>query len=287
MKFSIHIHNFGLFSDPRVIGQLAKAADDAGWEAVFVADHLQSHWQGEQKPIADPWVAMTVIAMSTTRCKFGPMVTPLSRRRPWQLTSEIVTLDRLSNGRLILGVGSGTGISSSFTPFNEEPDARRRAELMEESLDIMTGFWTGEPVTYAGQHFNVDNARFLPTPVQKPRVPIWVAGHWPHKRPFRRAAHWDGVFIDGPGVDWMKGEIISQQDFRDSMGYTLDHRRELGITGPFDVVIGGHTPNMDRAAESLKPYADLGATWWVEAIMEGFHGVDEALALIRRGPPRL
>lgn len=283
MKFAIHIHNFGPFADPKLIAEVARDADEAGWDGVFVADHLIQSHAGTPQPLADPWIALAAIATATRRAKIGPMVTPLPRRRPWQLAGETVTLDHLSDGRLILGVGSGIG--SEFPPFGEEADAAIRAQMLEESLAILQGLWSGRPFSFQGQHYNVSDVTFLPTPVQNPRIPLWVAGHWPHKRPFRRAANYDGVFIDGPGVDWMAGEIIRPDDLRASVEYTLAHRT---ASGPFDVVIGGHTPdNLQQAADNVAPYAALGVTWWVEAVYIGFGTVTQIRDRFRKGPPKL
>src|SRR5712692_419999 len=201
MQYGIHFHNFGAFSDPRVLADLAHEAEEAGWDGVFVADHLTVRTPAGPSPIADPWIALAAIAMATTRVRIGPMVAALPRRRPWQIASECATLDRLSNGRLILGVGSGTALEWSFAPFGEEMDARKRGAMLDEGLDILTLMWTGKPFHYAGNQYEVDGVTFLPRPVQSPRIPIWVAGAWPHRRPFRRAARWDGFFADVEGVD--------------------------------------------------------------------------------------
>ncbi|MBM4419027.1 MAG: LLM class flavin-dependent oxidoreductase [Chloroflexi bacterium] len=285
MKFAIHIHNHGVWSDPGLIATIARDADEAGWDGVFVADHLQQEIRGVPSPVADPWIALAVIANATSLARLGPMVTPLPRRRPWQLASEAVTIDRLSSGRLILGLGSGIG--NSFAPFSETQDPRVRAEMLEEGLDVLVGLWSGAPFTYLGKHFQVRDATFLPRPTQAPRIPIWLAGHWPHPKPFRRAARWDGIFIDGPGVDWTKGEIIAPDDLKASLSLTLEERARLGLGEPFDVIIGGWSPNAERMAENLAPFARLGATWWVEAIYEPFSDVATFRDRVRRGPPRL
>lgn len=285
MRYAIHIHNFGHYADPRLIADLGRLAEDSGWDGVFVADHLTARWQDAPSPIADPWIALAAVASRTERVRVGPMVTPLPRRRPWQLAGEMVTLDHLSNGRLTMGVGSGTGIAGEFLPFGEEPDIKRRAAMLDESLAILSGLFSGEPFSHKGEHYRVDDVTFLPRPVQQPRPPIWVAGHWPHPRPFRRAARWDGVFIDGPGVEWEKGEIIRPEDLRDAVQYTLAERARLRIEAPFDVVIGGHTPDPRRMGEAHAPYRELGVTWWVEAITELFGDEASMRERIRIGPP--
>ncbi len=282
MRHAIHVHTHGAYADPRLVSELAGEAEAAGWDGVFVSDHLQQRLGGAPSPIADPWVTLAAVAVATERLRIGPMVTPLPRRRPWQLAGEVVTLDRLSNGRVVLGVGSG--IATSFAPFGEQEDARVRGRMLEESLDVLVGLWHGEPFTYRGEHYRVSGATFLPRPVQRPRVPIWVAGHWPHRVPFRRAARWDGLFVDGPNVDWTKGESIAVDDLRAAVAFTLAERRALGLDGPFEVAIGGRTGDRAAQAERLAAWAEAGATWWVEAIYEGFDAPDAARERIRRGP---
>lgn len=285
MQFGIHIHSHGALADPRLLVTLAREAEAAGWDGVFVDDHLAARAAAAPSPVANPWVVLAAIAVATERVRLGPLVTPLPRRRPWQVASETATLDRLSAGRLILGVGSGTGVTDSFAPFGEELDARARAAMLDEALAVLVGLWTGQPFSYAGTYYRVAGAVSLPTPVQTPRVPIWVAGHWPHRRPFRRAARWDGVFADVDGVDWLRGEIMTPDALRAIVAAVQDER---AASGPFDVVIGGRLPaDPARARARLAPYAAAGLTWWVEAIHEAFGPIDAQRERIRRGPPAL
>jgi alkanesulfonate monooxygenase SsuD/methylene tetrahydromethanopterin reductase-like flavin-dependent oxidoreductase (luciferase family) len=284
MRYAIHFHNFGPYADPRLLAELAREAEDAGWDGVFVCDYLTARSARGAEPVANPWIALAAIAGATSRVRLGPMVTPLPRRRPGQLASETVTLDHLSGGRLTLGVGSGTGLDQSFSPFGEELDLRRRAEMLDEGLNVLAGLWQGEPFRFAGAHYQVDGAQHLPRPVQRPRIPVWVAGTWPHRRPFRRAARWDGFFADVEGVDWMKGETMSPDDLREIVAYV---RSQRAAGGPFDAVIGGHSPaEPGRAAEFLAPYVAAGLTWWVEGIHPAFGSMDELRERVRRGPPR-
>jgi Luciferase-like monooxygenase len=288
VRYAVHFHAFGLYADPRRLAALAREAEDAGWDGVFVNDHLAARGGAGWEPVANPWIALAAIAAATERVRLGPMVAALPRRRPWQLASETATLDRLSGGRLVLGVGSGTGIGESFAPYGEALDLRARAAMLDEGLEILTGLWRGEPFTFRGRHYRAEGAVSLPGPVQEPRVPVWVAGSWPHRRPFRRAARWDGVFVDVEGVDWLRGEVVPPDVLGECVRYILAHRGDgTGREAPFDVVIGGRSPDDPGAAAArLAPYAGAGLTWWVEGIHPAF-GPPEALAAkIRRGPPR-
>lgn len=284
MRYGIHIHNYGEYADPLLLGELAREAEEAGWDGVFVCDHLTMNGPRGPEPVANPWIALATIALATKRVRIGPMVTPLSRRRPWQLASEAVTLDALSRGRLILGVGAGTALQQSFAPFGEALDARERADRLDEGLNILSGLWSGQPFSYRSDRFQIDDAVFLPRPVQQPRIPIWVATTWPHRRPFRRAARWDGFWADDERVDWTRGEILSPDVLREMVAYT---RSQRSSDEPFEVVIGGRSPSEPaRARDFLAPYADAGLTWWMEGIHPTFGSADELRARIRRGPPR-
>jgi len=284
MRFAINLPNFGTYGDARLLAELAREAEDAGWGGFFIWDHVQSFAPGQRVAMVDPWVALAAIAMATSTIKLGPMVTPVPRRRPWKLARECVTLDHLSGGRLILGVGLGDPAVTEFGTFGEETDAHRRAALLDEGLEILAGLWRGEPFSFSGQHFTVKDALCWPPPVQSPRIPIWVAGWWPNRRPMRRGARWDGVFpgkLDERGYSW-----LTPDDVRAVIAYVREHRQ---TDDPFDVVCGGSTPPDDaaRAAEIVAPYAEAGLTWWNEGLSDFRGPLELTRARIRQGPPRL
>src|SRR4051812_49410378 len=189
MRYGLEIPNGGECADPHFLAELASLAEQAGWDGIFLEDYI-CYYDAPDSPTCDPWVALAGMAVHTQRIRLGTMVTPLSRRRPWKLARETVTLDHLSNGRLILGVGLGGFGEKSFTHFREVTDGKQRAEMLDESLDILAGLWSGRPFSYNGKHYSVDEVTFLPQPVQQPRIPIWVGGGWPKKGPMQRAAHW-------------------------------------------------------------------------------------------------
>jgi alkanesulfonate monooxygenase SsuD/methylene tetrahydromethanopterin reductase-like flavin-dependent oxidoreductase (luciferase family) len=219
MADGIFVAPFGELSEPALVAELAVEAEAAGWDGFFLWDHVA--YREPVTHVADPWVTMSAIAMRTERLRIGPLVTPLARRRPHQLARETVTLDRLSGGRLVLGVGLGPDTTGEFDParFGEEGDPRERARLLDEGLEKLTGYWAGG---------------FEPRPVNG-TIPIWVATRWPNKRPLRRAARYDGVFpIDLPGP-----EVLAEY---------VD-----GLSG--DVVVT-NPPGTDP-----QPWIDAGATW--------------------------
>jgi alkanesulfonate monooxygenase SsuD/methylene tetrahydromethanopterin reductase-like flavin-dependent oxidoreductase (luciferase family) len=282
MRFAINLPNFGPYGDPRVLADLAREAEDAGWDGFFIWDHVQFFVPGQRVPVVDPWVALAAVACATSRIRFGPMVTPIARRRPWKLARESVTLDHLSGGRLILGVGLGDPAPTEFGALGEPTDAVLRAGLLDEGLEVLTGLWSGEPFTFEGRHFQIRDALFLPTPLQAPRIPIWVAGWWPNKRPMRRAARWDGAFpgkLDAKGYSW-----LTPDDVRDVVAYVKAHREG---DAPFDVVAGGITPDEPaRAAEVVAPFAEAGVTWWNVGVPDLLSPLETMRARIRSGPPR-
>ena len=180
-------------ADPADIIGLGVAAERAGFEGFFLWDHLVFADTGAGPPILDPWQILAVVATRTSRMRLGTMITPVPRRRPWQLAKETVTLDRLSGGRVILGVGLGSPPYADFGIFHEPTADRERAARLDEGLEVLAGLWTGERFSYQGTHFTLDPVRFSPVPVQQPRIPVWVGGVLPAAGPVRRACRWDGM----------------------------------------------------------------------------------------------
>jgi alkanesulfonate monooxygenase SsuD/methylene tetrahydromethanopterin reductase-like flavin-dependent oxidoreductase (luciferase family) len=290
LKTAVYLPNHGPFGDARVIADLARDAESVGWDGFFLWDHIAERDEtGETLPCADPWVALTAAAMQTTSITLGTTVTPLPRRRPHKLARETVTLDRLSGGRLILSVGIGGG-RLEWGDLGEETDLGSRGKMLDEGLDVLTGLWSGEPFQFEGEHYHIEQAQFLPIPLQQPRIPIWVGGNWPNKRPFRRMARWDGMFplftVFGP-----EQELV----FKEAVAFVLAERKRLGFDEPFDVIKMGMSPGDDpvEAAARINPAIEAGATWWLELIMPevyGFYPTDpKAFSVLRTrvmlGPP--
>lgn len=284
MRFAINMPNFGDFGYPHRLAELAQEAEAAGWDGFFVWDHVQFFVPGQRVAMADPWVSMAAIALATNTINLGPIVTPIPRRRPWKLARECITLDHLSGGRLILGVGLGDPVATEFGTFGEETDPRRRAEMLDEGLAVLIGLWRGEPFTFGGQHFQVRDALCWPPPLQSPRIPIWVAGFWPNRRPMRRGARWDGVVPITLGPDGFRR--LTTDEVREIVAYVREHRES---DAPFEMVISGLTPGDDpaQASEIVASYVEAGATWWIEALPELLTPLEVVRARIRQGPPRL
>ena len=247
---------FGEFADPAVLASLAAEAEEAGWDGFFVWDHM-AMWWNRSVPVADTWVCLTAIALATTRIRLGPLVTPVPRRHPWKLARETATLDRLSGGRLILGVGSGSG-PNEFECFGEVAPLRRRAEMLDEGLEVLAGLWSGATFSHDGDHYRVEEAQFAPTPLQTPRIPIWVAVAWPRRGPIRRALRWDGAIVTMAEP----GPFNTVLEAYEAMRVAAPEDR------PFDLVLVTGKPDwdVDADAEEVAAYAEVGVTWWLEDV---------------------
>lgn len=224
-KRALYLAPFDELADPGVLVDLAVRAEARGWDGIFLWDHIV--YRPPVSAVADPWVALSAIAAHTSQLRLGPLVTPLSRRRVQKLARETVTLDRLSGGRLTLGIGLGN--PSELARFGEVEDPRKRARKLDQGLARLAQFWEGE---------------FEPRPLQQPRIPVWAAAVWPHRRPVRRAIRWDGLFpIDLPGPDALA-----------ELAHEIDRDREGGLAG-FDLVV--ELP----ADQQAGPWQQAGATW--------------------------
>jgi alkanesulfonate monooxygenase SsuD/methylene tetrahydromethanopterin reductase-like flavin-dependent oxidoreductase (luciferase family) len=260
---------FDALADPLTVARLSAEAEQAGWHGVFVWDHLR--WREPVVEIADAWVTLAAIATATERIRLGPMVTPLARRRPAKVARETATLDRLSGGRLTLGVGVGSdSFGNEYSITGEELDDRTRAQMLDESLEILVAAWSGEPVHHRGEHYVVGGMRFLPRPVQRPGVPIWVAGSYGKMKPLRRAARHNGFIPVNLELPDQLAEMADQ---------LTALRRAAGATRqPYDIV-AALPPGRDPV-----PYAGAGATWWLVDFPGDRVSVDQVRGVIRQGP---
>lgn len=273
MRIGISIPNFGDFGDPATMVDLAVTAERVGFDGFFLWDHILID---EGVDVADPWVVLGAMAQATERILLGPMVTPIPRRRPWVLARQATSVDHLSGGRLILGVGLGAPAPEEFGTFGEPESDQIRAELLDEGLDVLAGMWSGEPFSYAGTHFQVKETVFGPRPARSQGIPIWVAGMWPNRPPFRRAARYDGVAPIRADMAPMRPEELAEV-----VAYVERHRVEHGAAdGPFDVAIGA-APDPDVIAALGK----AGATWAMIGPDLGADATD-VKALIEAGVPR-
>lgn len=287
MKFGLHLPNFGAFGEARLLAELAKEAEAAGWDGFFLWDHIARAWA---TPMVDPWIALGAIAFNTRKILLGALITPLPRRRPWKVARETVSLDRLSGGRLIFGAGIGSPGSNAieWEPFGEALQPITRAAMLDEGLAVLQGLWRGEPFSLQGDHYTIQDRQFLPVPLQAPRIPVWIAGRWPNKPPFRRAARWDGVIPDV----FPEGTSALAQ-FKEAVAFTQGERNR---EGPFDVVyLTPARPALTPAGRHarLAAFAEAGATWGLEELTpDAFGGswqgqwpIEAMRAYVQQGPP--
>jgi alkanesulfonate monooxygenase SsuD/methylene tetrahydromethanopterin reductase-like flavin-dependent oxidoreductase (luciferase family) len=263
MRHALFLPPFGELAEPRALCDLAIAAEESGWDGFFVWDHVRRP-PTDPAEVADPWVCLSAVATVTSRLRLGPMITPLARRRPQKVAREATTLDHLSGGRLVLGVGLGVDTDGELARFGEETDPRRRAELLDEAVAVMTALWSGETVDHHGAHYTVDAVRFLPRPVQRPRIPLWFAARPGSLRPLRRAARFDGVFPIEPSPEELDEmlEVVAQ---------------ERGDLEGFDVAV------LNRPGVNLDALEKRGATWAMRDVRPGAT-VAGVAALAAAGP---
>jgi Luciferase-like monooxygenase len=271
VRFGVYVPTFGEY-DLETLAELAAESEAAGWDGFFIWDQLVPRPDPKQD-LADTTVALTAIALATERLRFGALVTPLARRRPWKLAKETATLDRLSGGRLVVGVGLGD--EGDMVQFGEGAPPPEVATRLDEGLELLSALWTGEDVEHSGRHFRVD-AALRPAPHQRPRIPIWVAGLWPNRAPFRRAARWEGALpLDR---DHLLKEV-SPDELRECRNYIAGHRES---DDPFDLVAFAVT--QPRTPDMVAEYEQAGATWWVEAVHPDDESLADFRARIKRGP---
>ena len=261
MRFAVNIPPF---ADPRTIVDLAVDAETSGWDGVFLWDHLQ--WETQrQLDVHDPWAMLSAIAVRTERVMLGTAVTPIARRRPWILAKQVVTLDHLSGGRAVLGIGLGEPGDADFGAFGDEPDRAARGRIVDEGLVLLDALLRGDAVEHHGEHFDV-NAQLRPQPVQTPRPRIFIAGTHPYRKPLARALRWDGFFPISYAA------LMTPQQISD---YLQDIDRPPGWD-----VYAALTPGHDVSA-----FEAAGVTWLVEGGWPDGDWVNALRARIRSGPP--
>lgn len=259
MHYMITLGAAGADRDPPTMAELVTLAEASGWDAILLEDYIV--YPGAQvPPTFDPWIVLAAMAVTTTRIRLGTMVTPLTRRRPWKLASEAVSLDHLSGGRVILGVGAGDSREPNFMAAGEPTERQVLAERLDEGL------------------------RLSLTPLQKPRIPIWIGGDGQVSGVRRRLVRWDGwcVYKGTPGTD-----AYCPMTPDDVCYLVATVVRERGTSEGFKVCVGGRErgPDWDKEREYIRSLAAAGATWWQEWVPLADRDVTQVA--VSRGPLRI
>ena len=280
LHYGLYLPNFGKISQAKAYAKLALDAERDGWDGFFLWDHL-IEWD-RRIPITDSFIALAAIAANTSHIRIGTTVTPLPRLQPWIVARQVASLDQLSDGRMTLGVGLGEEETTDYERFGMPSEKNVLAGKLDEALDIITGLWKGKSFSYEGKYYQIlKKTAFIPTPKQRPRVPVWLGGFWPNKGPFRRAAKWDGV------IPLRLGHPIrpTPQDLRDILAFIAKRRSK---TDHFDAaIIGwGTGKNRDQNEKKIAPYVSAGLTWWLESLYLGRDSVEKIRKRILMGPPR-
>ncbi len=271
-KFGIYIANHGITSNPQDYIKLAKSAEECGWEGFFIWDHVFLPWSPDEH-VLDSWSILAAIATQTNKLTLGTTVTPLARRRPMVVARQAITIEKLSGGRFILGVGLGG--TEEFKALGEEEDPKIRGEMLDESLEILKGLWSGKPFTFDGKHYKIkEPVKFKPAG----KIKIWVGGNWPNKKPFRRAAKYDGVFPLKAGSD----PSIYPQDLQEIMSYIRKYRKS---TESFEFVKSIYTIKDKEHDVYIHDFIDVGVAWLLEAFWPGRCSLKEIQERIEQGPP--
>jgi alkanesulfonate monooxygenase SsuD/methylene tetrahydromethanopterin reductase-like flavin-dependent oxidoreductase (luciferase family) len=273
MRYGLSIPNF---AEPDRLLDIARATEMSGWDGWFLWDHILVDRE-RPVPVSEPWTVLAAAAMATSHIRLGTMVTPLARRRPWVLARQVTTVDHLSGGRAVLGVGLGVPPEVEYSPFGESADQKHHAALVDEGLTVIDALWRGERVTHRGSAFELDAVQFAPRPLQRPRVPIWSACSLPARAGVRRAARWDGI------VPIYATETEFRPARPDEVAAAVaEIASARGMLDGFDVAVWTVADDGQTRAD----YERAGATWIIEGPAPGDEWLDDAAGMAAAGPPR-
>jgi alkanesulfonate monooxygenase SsuD/methylene tetrahydromethanopterin reductase-like flavin-dependent oxidoreductase (luciferase family) len=277
MRYAFNFPLFDHLSDERLLAQLAHEAEQSGWDAALVWDHVNLNYPGMASggPHAEPWMALALMAQSTDRIMLGTCITPVARRRPIKLAREILAMHRISDGRFVFGAGLGVG-ESEFDDVGEESDLPTRGDMLDEGLEIISAALSGMPIEHEGHHYKLHS----PTPLDQPAdVPIWVAGTWPNKKPFRRAARYDGIYAVKSGFV----DLLTPQDVAAMSSYIRQHREN---SKPFNLSVGAMTSeDKGRDRDLSMALEEAGANWWMDGTYTPLEDLESLRLRLHAGPP--
>lgn len=285
VRYGLDMASAGMAGDAHAMSELAHIAEESGWDGIFLEDYIV--WQNHPDvPTYDPWITLAAMAMRAQQIRLGTMVTPAARRRPWKWAQELVTLDHLSKGRMILGVGLGDsgeapGMVSSFANFSEIRAPKQRARILDEGLEIITRIWRGQRFSFEGEFYKVHDVQILARPIQQPRILIWVGGGYPNRGPVARALRWDGSCLYKQQGHWMQPEDV--RSLRDRV------IAERGTADGYEITISSETRWEDEGKQRayMESIIAEGVTWWHEYIPPDVGDFDVQRKMVEEGPLRV
>lgn len=261
------------------IARWAQDAETHGWDGIFLGDAV---W------CEDPMIGLASAATATNQIKLGIMIAPVPLRTPWKISSEATALDQLSNGRMILGLGTGAAWMGWHAFPDAVTDIKARTEMLEETIEILSLMDKREPFDFDGKHYNLKLSQqsemyYPPKQVQQPRIPLWAPAVWPRKKAILRALKCDGVIVEKRTSEGKAAEV-TPEDVRQVKEFITEHRAS---EAPFDIVVDGKSGELDpkKRVEKLSQLKETGATWWVE----GMWGdpPDAVQEMIKNGAPHV
>lgn len=265
MQHGLFLPPFDALANPDRLVELAIDAESSGWDGFFLWDHLK--YGSRVRDILDPYICLAAVATATSSMELGVMVTPLARRRPAVLARQAVTLDHVSHGRLILGLGLGDDYVGELSSFGDEVDAKVRGQMLSEGLQVLTELLSGEPLDHLGEFYRATDVRFLPVAARPGGIPVWLASRWPNPAPLRRAAKYQGVFVIGL-ID--PADIAELRRRLSDAGADLEH---------FDIVVLG------AIGDDVNAWAEAGVTWRLAQIGPFEIEFSAAREFVLAGPP--
>lgn len=216
----------------------ARLAEDLGFTGAWGFDHLQPMYGEGPGPCFEGMTTLAALAGHTSRIRLGLLVTGITYRHPSMLAVQAVTIDHASHGRLDLALGAAW-----FEPEHRAlgipfPSTGERFDLLEESLEVITGLFTGEPFSFEGEQLQLHEAQVRPVPVQQPHPPIWIGGTGP-KRTLPLVAHWADVWhgfgsLESLGAGWDQVRSLAEGAGRDPASIT--RAASISLSEPVDTI---------------------------------------------------
>jgi probable F420-dependent oxidoreductase len=277
MKFTFHlpvdhVQSPDQFLTFPAVAEMALALEAAGIDAAYVTDHPApvDRWlESGGHHALDPFVGLAFVAAATARLKLHTNIIVMPYRNPFMTAKSVASLDVLSGGRVIMGIGSGY-LEGEFKALGAPFEGR--GAVMDEAIEVMKRTWTGQSVQFDGKFFQADGNTALPTPLQKPHPPIWVGGNT--DRAIRRAVEtcdgWSPFPVKGKMTQRVRtDEIVTIEDLQRKIDQAYELGDKIGRAKPIDVCMtpfgmtmqSGVRPDAAAIVDGLSALEEIGVTW--------------------------